>query len=43
MAELGIKKFADLIGKVELLEGEEAVDHWKANGLDVSKILLNQK
>ena len=40
MAELGIKKFADLIGKVELLEGEEAVDHWKANGLDVSKILF---
>jgi len=40
MAELGIKKFDDLIGKVELLEGEEAVDHWKANGLDVSKILF---
>ena len=40
MAELGIKKFADLIGKVELLEGEDAADHWKANGLDVSKILF---
>ena len=40
MAQLGIRKFADLIGKVELLEGEEAVDHWKASGLDVSKILF---
>jgi glutamate synthase (NADPH) large chain len=40
MAELGIRKFDDLIGRVELLEGEEAVDHWKANGLDVSKILF---
>ena len=40
MAQLGIRKFADLIGKVELLEGEEVVDHWKASGLDVSKILF---
>jgi glutamate synthase domain-containing protein 3 len=40
MAELGIRKFDDLIGKVELLEGEEAVGHWKANGVDVSKILF---
>ncbi len=40
MARLGIRKFIDLIGKVELLEGEEAVDHWKASGLDVSKILF---
>ena len=40
MAQLGIKKFADLIGKVELLEGEKAADHWKASGVDVSKILF---
>lgn len=40
MAELGIRKFDDLIGKIELLEGEEAVGHWKANGVDVSKILF---
>tara|TARA_B100000686_G_scaffold138398_1_gene145834 strand:- start:1789 stop:6312 length:4524 start_codon:yes stop_codon:yes gene_type:complete len=40
MAELGIRKFEDLIGKVELLEGEEASGHWKANGVDVSKILF---
>ena len=40
MAQLGIRKFADLIGKVELLEAEEAVDHWKASGLDGSKILF---
>lgn len=40
LAQLGIRKFNDLIGKVELLEGEKAVDHWKASGLDVSKILF---
>ena len=40
MAELGIRKFDDLIGKVELLEGEQAAGHWKASGVDVSKILF---
>ena len=39
MAELGIRKFSDLIGRVDLLEAQEAVDHWKAKGLDVSNIL----
>jgi len=40
MAQIGIRKFDELIGKVELLEGEEAVDHWKARGLDVDRILF---
>ena len=40
MAELGIREFDDLIGKVELLEAEEAAGHWKASGVDVSKILF---
>jgi len=40
MAQIGIRTFDELIGKVELLEGEEAVDHWKASGLDVGRILF---
>jgi glutamate synthase domain-containing protein 2/glutamate synthase domain-containing protein 3 len=40
MAQIGIRKFDELIGKVELLEGEEAVDHWKARELDVDRILF---
>ncbi|MDC0946527.1 glutamate synthase large subunit, partial [Nitrospinaceae bacterium] len=40
MAELGIREFDDLIGRVELLEAEEAAGHWKASGVDVSKILF---
>ncbi|GIS84177.1 MAG: hypothetical protein CM1200mP16_04770 [Nitrospina sp.] len=40
MAKLGIRKFDNLIGKVELLEGSKAVGHWKASGIDVSKILF---
>ena len=39
MAELGFKKFDDLIGRVEMLEGRQAVDHWKSQGVDVSNIL----
>ncbi|KMP11867.1 glutamate synthase [Candidatus Nitromaritima sp. SCGC AAA799-C22] len=39
MAELGFRKFADLIGRVDCLEGEDAIKHWKATGVDVSNIL----
>ena len=39
MAELGIRKFDDLIGRVDLLEAGYVVEHWKAHGVDVSRIL----
>ncbi|PIQ96052.1 MAG: glutamate synthase large subunit [Nitrospinae bacterium CG11_big_fil_rev_8_21_14_0_20_56_8] len=39
MAQLGVRKFSDLIGHTELLEAEAAIDHWKAHGIDVTKIL----
>ncbi len=39
MAELGFKKFDDLIGHVEMLETQEAIEHWKAKGLDFSNVL----
>ncbi len=39
MAELGIKKFEDLVGRADLLETQPAIDHWKAKGIDLSKIL----
>jgi glutamate synthase domain-containing protein 2/glutamate synthase domain-containing protein 1/glutamate synthase domain-containing protein 3 len=39
MAELGYRKFDDLIGQVDRLEVEDAVDHWKARGLDFSDLL----
>ncbi len=43
MAEMGVRKFSDLIGRVEWLESEKAVDHWKAHGVDISKILYKPK
>jgi glutamate synthase (NADPH) large chain len=39
MAELGIREFDDLIGRVDLIEASHATKHWKAHGVDVSQIL----
>ncbi|HIL55299.1 MAG TPA: glutamate synthase large subunit, partial [Verrucomicrobia bacterium] len=39
MAQMGVRKFDDLIGEVGFLESKFAVDHWKAHGVDVSRIL----
>ncbi|HVR00774.1 MAG TPA: glutamate synthase large subunit [Polyangia bacterium] len=39
MAELGFRTVNEMIGRTECLEMKPAVDHWKAKGLDFSKIL----
>jgi glutamate synthase (NADPH/NADH) large chain len=39
MAELGMRTVNEMIGRVDLLDTNKALDHWKANGLDLSKIL----
>jgi glutamate synthase (NADPH/NADH) large chain len=38
MAEMGIRKFSELIGRSDLLDMREGVLHWKARGLDFSRI-----
>ena len=38
MAKLGIRKFSDLIGRSDLLETKKGIEHWKAKGLDFSRI-----
>ena len=38
MASLGVKKFNELIGRSDLLDMQEGIDHWKIQGLDFSKI-----
>ncbi len=38
MAKLGIRKFEDLIGRSDLLDMRRGIDHWKASGLDFSRI-----
>ena len=37
MARLGIAKFEDLTGRVDLLEADEAIEHWQARGIDLSR------
>jgi glutamate synthase domain-containing protein 3 len=38
MAKLGVRKFNDLIGRADLLDTKKGVEHWKAKGLDFSRI-----
>src|SRR5581483_3177058 len=38
MAKLGVRKFNDLIGRADLLDMKKGVEHWKAKGLDFSRI-----
>jgi glutamate synthase (NADPH) large chain len=43
MAQLGIAKFDDLIGRADLLDTRKGIAHWKAQGLDFSKIFYLPK
>jgi glutamate synthase (NADPH/NADH) large chain len=39
MAQLGIRKFDDLIGRADLLDMKQGIEHWKARGLDFGRLL----
>ena len=39
MAELGFRTIDEMVGQVDKLDVRKAIDHWKAKGLDFSKIL----
>ena len=38
MAQLGIRTFDELIGRADLLDKSKAISHWKAKGLDFSRM-----
>ena len=38
MAQMGIRKFDDLIGRSDLLDMRKGITHWKAKGLDFSRV-----
>jgi len=38
MAELGFRNFNDMVGRSDLLDTKQAIDHWKAKGLDFSRV-----
>ena len=39
MAQLGFRTINEMVGRSDVLESRKAVDHWKAKGLDFSRIL----
>jgi Glutamate synthase domain 2 len=41
MSRLGFRTVDEMVGRVDKLEMRDAVDHWKAKGLDLSAILYN--
>ena len=38
MASLGIRRFEELIGRADLLDTKRGIEHWKAKGLDFSRV-----
>jgi glutamate synthase (NADPH) large chain len=40
LAELGFRTLAEAVGQVEALDVAPAIDHWKADGLDLTPILF---
>ena len=38
MAEMGVRSLNELIGQTDMLDTDEAIAHWKAKGLDFSKL-----
>jgi glutamate synthase (NADPH) large chain len=41
MAEMGFRNMDEMIGRVDMLDMQPALDHWKAKGLDYSSILYS--
>ena len=39
MADLGFRTLDEMVGRVDRLDAREAVTHWKARGIDLSKLL----
>jgi glutamate synthase (NADPH/NADH) large chain len=39
MAQLGFRTFDEMIGRADRLETRRAIDHWKARGLDFTRLL----
>jgi glutamate synthase (NADPH/NADH) large chain len=39
MAKLGFRRFHEMIGRVDKLDMVRAIDHWKAKGVDLTRLL----
>ncbi|MFK7735694.1 MAG: glutamate synthase large subunit [Pirellulaceae bacterium] len=43
MAQLGFRSWDEMIGRVDVLDVDRAVDHWKADGIDLTSLLSPAK
>jgi len=43
MAQLGFRTVNEMVGRTDLLEPKDAIEHWKARGLDFTNILYQPK
>ena len=43
MASLGIRSVNEMVGRVDMLDMNHAIDHWKASGIDLTSILTPAK
>jgi len=43
MAQMGVRKLDELIGRTDLLDMKAGVEHWKAKGLDFSRVFYQPK
>ncbi len=39
MAKLGFRRLIDMVGRVDVLKTRKAIEHWKADGLDLAPLL----
>ncbi len=40
MAAMGFRTFAEMIGQMQMLDKRQVIEHWKAKGLDFSKLFF---
>jgi glutamate synthase domain-containing protein 2/glutamate synthase domain-containing protein 1/glutamate synthase domain-containing protein 3 len=43
MAQLGFRTVAEMIGRTDVLDSQDAQDHWKSKGMDLSRLLHRQE
>jgi glutamate synthase (NADPH/NADH) large chain len=43
MAQLGFRTFEEMIGRSDLLDMQAGIEHWKARGLDFSRVFFQPK
>ncbi len=41
MAEMGFSSMDEMVGRVDMLDMQDSIDHWKARGIDLSAILYS--